>query len=172
VHPVASAAARSAIIAVAVWALFIAANLALHPTPWEYKPRDLPYIAMRTVLSPALLAATLAGWLMLWRWLVTTEGTTGERGNWPDRAMREVVVTLLLAAAILLLALAAMAVPHGWPFRIPTFDMSADNPIRFIWIFPERYLARLFMSAVFAVAVVRIMLPLIPRFDRMTPRNM
>jgi hypothetical protein len=170
--PVASAALRSGIIAVAVWALFVLAGLALDPTPWEYKPRDLPFIALKLVRSPALWAATVIGWLVLWRRFVTTESRRSpENRSTLGGVIRESLTILALSLGVFVLVLATLAVPYGWPFRTMAFSLQPDEPIRYVWTFPDRYLVRLFLATLFAVAIVRTALPLLPRFDRMPPRN-
>lgn len=146
--PIAAATTRSAITSIAAFAVFIAASLVLMSAPIDYKLH-----ALRRSLTDAPMLLTLgAGWLafMAWLWL---------EGRKPPPSRNRFVRIGWAAATAILIAAGLVALNQVL--------YAASGGVFFFW----SYWLRLFAAALFAVAVVRIALPLLPRFDRMTPRS-
>lgn len=150
--PIASAAVRSGVMTIAVFLLFVAASIVMMEAPSEYRLRAL----QRSFTDIPILTTIGIGWLALFGWLRFDAG----RQTPPHRSLLvrigwAIVTTLLISAGIVALYECLNAVFRGgfWYFGAP-------------W----RYWLRLFEAAVFAVAVARIALPLLPRIDKMSPR--
>ena len=147
----ASAAVRSAIMMIAVYVLFVAASVVIMDAPAEYRLRAL----QRSFTEIPPLATVVAGWLCLvgWARLAPRMPQLTRRGQLA-RVSWAVVTTLLAAAGFVALFEIVLAISNGFS-------------IIYSWGIPWRYWLRLFEAALFAVALVRISLPLLPRFDRM-----
>lgn len=151
--PIASAAARSGIATVAVIVLMSAANFALA------NPGDAHRLeaALRALVHPTTLICAAIGWPAFagWLWLENRRPPPAPKGRIAGAAMAALMTLLTAAGIVLLLEGVQMA-------RGPWFLYAGG--------FPWRYLLRVFEAALVAVVIVRMALPLVPRFDRM-PRN-
>jgi hypothetical protein len=148
--PIASAALRSAIMAIAVYLLFVGASVVIMDAPIEYRLRAV----QRSFTDIPSLTAAVIGWLGLTAFHFLP--ASGPSGNQLIRIAQAVFATLAVSAAIVGLYQGVWAAFHGG--FVP-------------WQISPRYQLRLFEAAIFAVTVVRISLPILPRFARMPPRN-
>jgi hypothetical protein len=149
----ASKTLRSAIVVAAVFVLFVAANVVLLDAPMELRMRAL----RRSFLDMPMLIAVAIGWLAYVSWLLLD----ARRPTQPSRNRvagigLTIITTLLISAGIVVLYEGVLRLFFG---NIYFYSL------------PWRYWFRLFEAALFAVALVRISLPLLPRFDRMPPHT-
>jgi hypothetical protein len=151
-----SAAIRSGIATLAVCILFIAAHFTLLSNPNDAHRLEA---ALRAAGHPTTLISAAIGWMAFsgWLWMENREPPPVP----PSRIVRigsAVLTTLLVSAGIVVLLECVQAISNGFS-------------IIYSWGIPWRYWLRLFEAALFAVVLVRISLPLLPRFARMPPHN-
>lgn len=150
---VSSVAARSGILVLTAFVLMSAIWCALMPgAPLQHRI-DAFFIMLA---KPAWWAMPLLGWMGLFAWMRFGPRTPASQ-SLPMQMVWWIGATL--AAAIAMVAL--------------TRGVSEVNSLLHGMSFPStwRSMLRLFEAALLAVIVVRFALPLIPRFDRMPPRN-
>jgi len=145
---IASAATRSAIATLAGFVLFMAASFVLYPASYDHKVDAV----LRALPSAVVLTITAIVWLALSTWLWLEPRLPVRQPSRTARITWAALATLLAAAGIVVLnAIVSQAFGKLW--------------FGFSW----RYELRIFEAALFAVTMVRIALPLVPRFARMLP---
>lgn len=145
--PIESAALRSGIVAAAAFALFMLVSYLLYPGDAQDRLH-----AFAAAIDPAFLA-TLALVAVGIFALQIRGGTRLSAAGRTTRFVRAAIEVALISLAII--------VVHEC--------VSAGFSGGFVQFSP-RYQARLLEAIVFTAAVIRLALPLLPRFDRMPPR--
>lgn len=154
--PVASVAARSGILALGAFVIMSAAWCALMPgAPLQHRIDAFGIM----LAQPAWWVMMMLGCLGLFTWTHLMPKALARQQQSPPRAQISGWIASTLAATIAMVAL--------------TQGVSEVNSMLHGMRFPStgRSLQRLFEAALLAVIVVRIVLPLVPLFDRIPPRS-
>lgn len=153
--PFASSAARSGILALSAFVIMSAIWCALMPgAPLQHK-----IDAFRIMLAkPVWWAMPLFGWLGVLAWMNFTARLPATKP--PSPSMQVAWWSASALAAAIAMALLAQGISE-------VNSLISGIPFPSTW----GSSVRLFESALFAVIIVGIALPLIPHFDRMPPRK-
>jgi hypothetical protein len=145
--PIESAAVRTSIATLAAFALFILVSYLIYPGDAQEKLRVFSAIA-----DPAVLATLGPAAIGVFA-LQIRGGTRSTPANLAVRFARAAIEVLLISLTIVAIHECLSAGLRGG--FVP-------------WQFSPRYQLRMLEAMIFTVTVIRLALPLLPRFDRMS----